>query len=243
MKGMKNMPKTIVTEGRTTNEAIEKGLKELNLSKDKVEVKVLENEEKRSFFSILAPRVVKVELTVKENVEKNEKEQNVKTQERVKKDLYITKEQQEKAKQNIEIFLNDFLQKLKEQPIYEIEANETGLNVTLKNENLGYLIGYRGETLYSLQNILTSIAGKGIDGRVRVILDIEGYKEKREKTLEDLAEKVAKTVIKTKKSITLEPMQAYERKIIHSKLQGNSKIETKSIGEEPRRRIVISLKK
>ena len=87
------------------------------------------------------------------------------------------------------------------------------------------------------------VAGKNIENRVRVILDIEGYKEKREKTLEDLAEKVAKTVIKTRKSVTLEPMQPYERKIIHSKLQDNDKVETKSIGEEPRRRIVISLKK
>ena len=93
-----------------------------------------------------------------------------------------------------------------------------------------------------MQNILSSIAGKGIQNRIRVILDIEGYKEKREKTLEDLAEKVAKTVIKTKKSVKLEPMQAYERKIIHSKLQQNSQVETISIGEEPYRRVVISLK-
>ena len=94
-----------------------------------------------------------------------------------------------------------------------------------------------------MQNILTAIAGKGINNKVRVILDIEGYKERREKTLEDLAEKIAKTVVRTKKSITLEPMQAYERKIIHSKLQENDKVETTSIGEEPHRKIVVSLKK
>ena len=105
------------------------------------------------------------------------------------------------------------------------------------------MIGYRGETLYAFQNILSAIASKGIDKKVRVILDIEGYKAKREKTLEELAEKVAKTVIKTRKSIKLEPMQAYERKIIHSKLQQNPKVKTESIGEEPNRRIVISLKK
>ena len=93
-----------------------------------------------------------------------------------------------------------------------------------------------------MQSILTAIAGKGIDQRVRVILDIEGYKAKREKTLEELAEKVAKTVIKTKKPVKLEPMKAYERKIIHSKLQGNNRVETTSVGEEPYRRIIISLK-
>ena len=91
--------------------------------------------------------------------------------------------------------------------------------------------------------VLTAIAGKGIENRVRVILDIEGYKAKREKALEELAEKVAKTVMKTRKSVKLEPMQAYERKIIHSKLQENPKIETISVGEEPHRRIIVSLKK
>ena len=83
---------------------------------------------------------------------------------------------------------------------------------------------------------------KDIENRVRVILDIEGYKAKREKTLEDLAQKVAKTVIRTKSPVKLEPMQAYERKIIHSKLQQNEKIETISVGEEPNRRIIVSLK-
>ena len=73
-------------------------------------------------------------------------------------------------------------------------------------------------------------------------MDIEGYKSKREKALEDLAEKLAKTVVNTRKSVTLEPMQAYERKIIHSKLQDSNKVTTTSIGEEPYRKVVISLK-
>ena len=72
-----------------------------------------------------------------------------------------------------------------------------------------------------MQNILSAIAGKGINNKVRVILDIEGYKAKREKTLEELAEKIAKTVVRTGRPVKLEPMQAYERKIIHSKLQQN----------------------
>ena len=229
------MEKTIIAEGKTTNEAIENGLKQLKVSKDKVEIKVLENEEKRSFFSILAPRVVKVELTLKEDVK------SAKIQE--KREIRLTKQEQEKAKENIEKFLKDFMRNLPEDTKYEITTEESGLKVSLTNDNLGYLIGYRGETLYALQNIMTAIAGKGIEQKVRVILDIEGYKAKREKTLEDLAEKVAKTVIRTKKPIKLEPMQAYERKIIHSKLQQNSRVETTSVGEEPHRRIIVSLKK
>ena len=74
-------------------------------------------------------------------------------------------------------------------------------------------------------------------------MNICGYKEKREKSLEDLANKIAKTVVKTRKSVTLEPMSAYERKVIHAKLQNNSKVKTTSIGEEPYRKVVVSLKK
>ncbi len=229
------MEKTIIAEGKTTNEAIENGLKQLKVSKDKVEVKVLENEDKRSFFSILAPRVVKVELTLKEDVK------GAKIQE--KREVKLTEQEQEKAKENIEKFLKDFIKNLPEDTKYEISTEESGLKISLTNDNLGYLIGYRGETLYALQSIMTAIAGKGIEQKVRVILDIEGYKAKREKTLEDLAQKVAKTVIRTKKPIKLEPMQAYERKIIHSKLQQNSRVETTSVGEEPHRRIIVSLKK
>ena len=229
------MEKSIISEGKTTNEAIEKGLKILNVSKNKVDIKVLENEEKRSFFSILTPRVVKVQLTLKDV----EEEHKI-----VKKEINLSQEEQDIAVKNVEEFLKEFLNKLeKDEKIeYSIKADKSGVYVNINDKNLGYLIGYRGETLYALQNVLSAIAGKKIENKVRVFLDIESYGAKREKTLEELAEKISKTVIKTKKSITLEPMQAYERKIIHSKLQNNELVTTKSIGEEPRRRVVISLK-
>lgn len=229
------MEKSIISEGKTTNEAIEKGLKILNVSKNKVDIKVLENEEKRSFFSILTPRVVKVQLTLKDV----EEEHKI-----VKKEINLNQEEQDITVKNVEEFLKEFLNKLeKDEKIeYSIKADKSGVYVNINDKNLGYLIGYRGETLYALQNVLSAIAGKKIENKVRVFLDIESYRAKREKTLEELAEKISKTVIKTKKSITLEPMQAYERKIIHSKLQNNELVTTKSIGEEPRRRVVISLK-
>ena len=229
------MEKSIISEGKTTNEAIEKGLKILNVSKNKVDIKVLENEEKRSFFSILTPRVVKVQLTLKDV----EEEHKI-----VKKEINLSQEEQDIAVKNVEEFLKEFLNKLeKDEKIeYSIKADKSGVYVNINDKNLGYLIGFRGETLYALQNVLSAIAGKKIENKVRVFLDIESYRAKREKTLEELAEKISKTVIKTKKSITLEPMQAYERKIIHSKLQNNELVTTKSIGEEPRRRVVISLK-
>ena len=232
------MPKSIISEGKTTNEAIENGLKELHVNKNQVDIKVLESDNKRSFFSILAPRVVKVELTLKESNEEENIEKDNKPKE-IKK--YSTQEL-ETAEANINEFLKVFLPKLGQDINYSIEKEETGLLVRINGNDAGYLIGYRGETLYSLQNILISIASKTLLSRVRVILDIEDYKNKREKTLEDLADRMAKKVIRTGKPVTLEPMKAYERKIIHSKLQSSNKVKTHSIGEEPRRRLVISLK-
>ena len=110
----------------------------------------------------------------------------------------------------------------------------------MQGKNAGFLIGYRGETLYALQTLLTSVANKGVESRVLLRLDIENYKAKREKTLENLALRTAQTVMRTGKTITLEPMQAYERKIIHSALQDNKKVCTDSTGVEPRRRVVVA---
>ena len=235
------MPNSIISEGKTTNEAIENGLKKLKVNKNQVDIKVLENDDKRSFFSILAPRVVKVELTVKEGAaQKSDISKNIETK---PKELRTYSDGElELAESNVKIFLDVFLKKIGEDAKYEITRNEHGLEISIKGESTGFLIGYRGETLYSIQNILVAVASKGLENRVRVILDIEGYKEKREKTLEELAERMARRVIKTGKSVTLEPMKAYERKIIHSKLQSSDKVTTVSIGEEPRRRLVISLK-
>ena len=231
------MLKSIISEGKTTNEAIEKGLKQLNVSKNMVDIKVLENEEKRSFFNILAPRVVKVELTVKESEKNNEKIEKKEIERKVdEKDL-------EKSKNNIKEFLDNFLRNVSNKKFdYSVEIVNQNIEVNIKGEDSGFLIGYRGDVLNSLQTILSSIANKNNDSKIRVILDIENYRDKRKEILENLAIKISKTVSKTGKSITLEPMTAYERKIIHSKLQDNKYVKTHSIGEEPNRRVVISKK-
>ena len=233
------MLKSIISEGKTTNEAIEKGLKELNVSKNMVDIKVLETEGKRSFFDILAPRVVKVELTVKEDFDKKVSYEKVeKREERVidEKDLL-------NAENNVREFMDIFLKTVSDKQFnYEINIVNQNIEVNVTGEESGFLIGYRGETLNSLQTILSSIANKNNDSRIKVILDIENYRNKRKETLENLAIKVSKTVSRTGKSITLEPMGAYERKIIHSKLQESKYVTTHSIGEEPNRRIVVSKK-
>ena len=235
------MGKTYVFEGKTTNEAIENGLKELKVSKSKVDIKVLESEDKRSFFSILTPRVVKVELTLKDDVKQENDEGLEKS---YKKEEKIVEFDKDIVKQRIETFLNDFIKNLPQNNInYKIEFIQNDVNVEINGDDTGYLIGYRGEVLNSFQTILTNVASKDLNCKVKVLLNIGGYREKREKDLENLASKIAGSVIRSRKSITLEPMSAYERKIIHLKLQDNEKVETHSIGEEPYRKVVISLKK
>ena len=229
------MGKTYVFEGKTTTEAIEKGLNELKVSKSKVDIKVLESEEKRSFFSILTPRVVKVEMTLKDEKDVVQKEHENKRKE-------VSEEGKEKTIEELKRFLDEFIAKLNIKMDYTVKYNEGNFEVDINGEDTGVLIGYRGETLNSLQVILNNVVAKKSEEKVKVILNINGYREKREKDLEILASKIAGTVIKTKKSITLEPMSAYERKIIHTKLQSNDKVKTYSVGEEPHRKVVVALK-
>ena len=170
------MSKSIISEGKTTQEAIENGLKELKVSKNRVEIKVLENEDKRSFFNILTPRVVKVEITVKEkreNIEQNTKKEK-------KEEKEVNREDLEKAKKQLEEFLIDFTKKADTEIDYEIkEENSNTLSVEIKGEKAKFLIGYRGEALNSLQTLLIAIAGKDIKEKIHVNVDILGYREKR----------------------------------------------------------------
>ena len=227
------MGEVYVFEGKTSTEAIEKGLKELKVSKSKVDIKILESEEKRSFFSILTPRVVKVEMKLKEEV-KTEKRKQTNYKENIDTEEY---------RKNIEKFLSEFIDKLPSKDLtYTIEDKEGIVYVDIDGEDTGYLIGYRGEVLNSIQTVVSNVASRTSKEKVRVVVNIGGYRQKREKDLQNLATKIAGTVIKTRKSVTLEPMPAYERKIIHTKLQENDKVKTYSIGEEPYRKVVVSLK-
>lgn len=231
------MSDTRIFEGKTTNEAIEKGLKELKVSKNDIEIKVIENEEKRSFFDILAPRVVKVEMKLKEK--KEEKTKQLENKEEVKIDIKVL----ESAKEKVQDFFSKFLKLTTGEEIkYSCEIEDNTIKVVVNDKKADFLIGYRGETLNSMQTILNAVAVRETNEKIRVELDILAYREKRKKALEELAEKIAKSVIRTRKSITLEPMTPYERKIIHTKLQENNKVKTVSIGEGLHRKVVISLK-
>ena len=231
------MSNTVIAEGKTTAEAIENGLKQLKVSKNDVDVTVLKDENKKSFFNILAPRTVRVELKLKEKHNENKNIKKVEENELSEEEFNI-------IKNNISNFLDKFLKQINaENTKFEIVRDENIVNLNINGENLNSLIGYRGETLNALQTLISRIGNKGLEKRHRIIVDIEGYRNKRIKALQDLAVKVSKTVMKNKKSIKLEPMSAFERKIIHDKLQENPKVTTHSVGKEPNRKVVIELKK
>ena len=224
-----------IFEGKTTNEAIEAGLRHFKVSKEAVNIKVLE-EEKRSFFSILTPRVVKVEMSLKE-AKKQEKRS-------VEKKEKTSDQDKEKSEKIVKEFIDAFLERVGAKSVtYNININDEYMEVSFEGKEISYLIGYRGEVLNEFQTLLNAVLRNKLRTGLRIIVDVCGYKKERQKTLEELAERVAGNVIKTRKSVTLEPMRPYERKIIHSKLQENPKIKTYSIGEEPHRRIVVSLEK
>lgn len=221
------MQNSIISEGKTTNEAIENGLKKLEVTKKDVEIKVLE-EEKKSFFDILAPRIVKVELILKEGKKEH-------------REVKVGEKDIEEAVNKTKDFLNDLKKELGNIE-YAIEIKEDIIYIKIEGEKAADLIGYRGETLESIQNIISAIANKETSARVKIIVDILNYKEKRRNSLEILAKKVEKTVIKSGKPYRLEPMNAYERKIIHTALQESSEVTTNSVGEEPYRRVIVRKK-
>ena len=138
-------------------------------------------------------------------------------------------------------FLDSMTSKIVSDVSYDVTYNEKGLKIVMSGDDMGILIGRRGDTLDSLQYLTSLYVNRHSDDYVKVYLDTENYREKRHDTLVRLARRLATQVINTKKSVTLEPMSPNERRIIHSTLQNNKLVTTSSVGEEPNRKVVISL--
>ena len=142
-------------------------------------------------------------------------------------------------------FLKDVLSKMEieNEVKAKYDAEENCLNIEIAGEDMGVLIGKRGQTLDSLQYLVSLVVNKGTKEYIRVKVDTENYRERRNKTLENLAKNMAFKVKRTRRSVMLEPMNPYERRVIHSALQNDSYVTTHSEGEEPYRKVVITLKK
>ena len=205
--------KTYEFTGKTVDEALEYALNELKISKDKVEYTITD-EGSKGFLSIIGSKPAKIKVTIKKNL-----------------------------LEECEVFLRGILVKIGVEA--EILAREEldKIFIDLKGEEVGTIIGYRGETLDAIQYLLYIFINKNSEGNYKkVLLDAGSYRVKREETLKNLALKTAYKVKKYGRSIKFEPMNPYERKIIHSALQDDNNITTESEGQEPFRRIVVSLK-
>mgnify|MGYP000921431075 CR=1 FL=1 len=206
--------KVIEMTGKTVDEALKHALDELKLTKDKVDVEIID-EGSKGLFNLIGAKPAKVRVTKKPDSIDNAKK-----------------------------FLTDVLNSMNIKADINIKEENDVVNINLCGDKMGLVIGYRGETLDSLQYLVSLVVNKSHDVPYKkVVLDTENYRSKREETLKRVAQKTAYKVKKTGRPYKLEPMNPYERRIIHSALQSYNDINTYSEGEEPFRRIVVSLKR
>jgi len=184
-----------------------------------------------------APQKTNKKETKKEQKKENKSEEKLE----IKRETELAKVEDVTIKE-CEKFLHSVLQAMHMDVELHSEVDEEGaLAIDMKGDNMGILIGKRGQTLDSLQYLTNRVANKMQAGYVRVKLDTEDYRRRRKETLENLAKNIAHKVKRTRKPVTLEPMNPYERRIIHSALQGDKNVTTHSEGEEPYRRVVVTL--
>jgi spoIIIJ-associated protein len=225
---------------KTIEEAVQQALGELKVTKEEVEIEVLEQPSK-GIFGLIGSKNAKVRVTVIEKVEIVEevKDCNIAKDKVAKKDN-IAQDDIERAKK----FLREVLDSMDIKAEIKVRFANDNLYINLSGPKMGIIIGRRGQTLDSLQYLVSLVVNKnkGKEGYLKVILDTEDYRRKREETLNRLANRLAEKVIKTGKRVELEPMNPYERRIIHSALQNYSDITTYSEGEEPYRKVIIAHK-
>ena len=205
------MTKSIEVSGKTEEDAIEAALEQLGLTRDDVSVEILERA--RSGFLGLksTPAVIKVMYEVTEG-----------------------------RTQRVENFLSGLFMRMGVEVGMTITESDDSVSVVLTSKEIGSLIGRRGETLDSVQHLANYVMNRGASDRVRINLDAENYRQRRNETLESLAMRTAEKVLKYRRNMTLDPMNAYERHIIHSALQEHGGVCTYSVGTEPNRRIVVA---
>ena len=243
--------------GKTEEEAIRKGLEQLGLERDDVSVEILERA--RSGFLGIGSSPAKVRVTYELDVAEEPKPEAPKAKPAEKKPEPKPAEKKPEPKaeekktepaapacdnddaRRIKDFLTGLLEHMDsaaEVKVYEEEKNR--YKVILEGQKLGALIGRRGETLDAIQQLTNYAVNSGCDKRLRIHVDAENYRAKREQSLESLANKVAGKVLKYRRSGTVEPMNAYERHVIHAALQDKEGVTTYSIGTEPNRRVVVA---
>ena len=176
------------------------------------------------------------------HTKKNVREEKPEVKSEPKKEVELAKVEPQTI-ETCEKFIYDVMKAMgmDDVKVTSVVDEEGALSINMEGSNMGILIGKRGQTLDSLQYLTNRVANKMQDGYVRVKLDTEDYRRRRKETLENLAKNIASKVKRTRKTVSLEPMNPYERRIIHSALQSDPAVSTHSEGEEPYRRVVVTL--
>jgi len=207
----------IEISAKTVNDAITEACQKLGVTSDKLDYSVIE-EGSHGFLGIGSrPAVIKARVL----------EVELSTEDLAKK------------------FLSDVFAAMQLEVVITLDYKEAEreLSIDLSGDDMGVLIGKRGQTLDSLQYLVSLVVNKDVDDYIRVKVDTENYRERRKETLENLAKNIAYKVKRTRRPVSLEPMNPYERRIIHSALQNDKYVTTHSEGEEPFRKVVVTLKK
>ena len=215
----------IEVSAKTVNDAITEACQKLGVTSDKLEYEVIEKGSNGILGIGAKPALIKAAVKVEE----------VKVEETAEVSV------EDKAKN----FLNDVFAAMNLTVVVNIKYDEADKNmdIDLSGDEMGVLIGKRGQTLDSLQYLVSLVVNKDSEDYIRVKVDTENYRQRRKETLENLAKNIAYKVKRTKRSFSLEPMNPYERRIIHSALQNDKYVTTHSEGEEPFRRVVVTLKR
>lgn len=207
--------KFVIKSAKTVEEALRAALQELEVKEEEVEVEIID-EASKGLFGLIGAKEAKIKVIVKND-----------------------------PIEAADNFISDLLKSMGIEASKDIRKEESTLYVDIKDINptdMGILIGKRGNTLDSVQYLLSLAINKGRENYLKVVLDTEGYRKKREETLIRLANKMAEKAKYSRRPVKLEPMNPYERRVIHSSLQGFTGISTYSEGDEPYRRVVIVAK-
>lgn len=240
--------------GKTIEDAITEACTKFTVTSDRLDYEIIEKGSS-GFLGLnshpaiikakpLAEGEVKKEETLKED-KKEEKDEIIETGVTEKADRKAPRSEEEKKEiiTKTDSFLTDVFKAMEIEVNKKIEFDDYGsLSITLEGPDMGVLIGKRGQTLDSLQYLVSLVVNKTKGSYIRVKVDTEDYRERRKKTLENLAKNLSYKVKRTRRPVTLEPMNPYERRVIHSTLQNDKYVTTHSEGEEPYRRVVITLK-
>ncbi len=250
MSAFRNKNSFIQKSAKSTDEAIALALAELTASQDEVDIDIIQQPAK-GFLGIGAKEaIVKVALKAAKKPEKKSEGKKASKPEK-KTDAALKKtdtphkkavKQNEDPEEASKVFLTDLFKAMGLEVTISTSLDKDMLDISLEGDNMGIIIGKHGDTLDSLQYLTSLVVNQRSDDYIKVTIDTENYREKRSQALIALSERLADKVARTGKKFTLEPMNPYERRIIHSNLQDNADVTTFSVGQEPYRKVVIAPK-